>query len=150
MALEIFNTSKSEFTYEEALHTYLVVGDIKRVKIEGLKGRAFIDKVDGAKRKTEGPEPITIVGETDRVYLDTPDTVTVHDEANSRKIIVSKTGSGATVVWNPWINKSKAMADFGDEEWPGMLCIETANAADNTVQLAPGAKHVMSATIGVA
>ena len=45
--------------------------------------------------------------------------------------------------------RTAAMADFGDEEWPGMLCIETANAADNAVKLKPGEKHTMKATIGV-
>jgi glucose-6-phosphate 1-epimerase len=150
MALEVVNASAGEFTYEEALHTYLVVGDINRTTIDGLTGRTFIDKVDGAQRKKEPPGPMTITGETDRVYLDTPDTVTVNDTANGRKIVVSKSGSASTVVWNPWIAKSKAMADFGDEEWPGMLCIETANAADNAVKLKPGEKHTMKATIAVA
>ena len=41
------------------------------------------------------------------------------------------------------------MADFGDAEWPGMLCIETANAAENAVTLAPGATHTMTAVIRV-
>jgi glucose-6-phosphate 1-epimerase len=62
---------------------------------------------------------------------------------------VSKRGSASTVVWNPWTAKAKAMADFGDDEWPGMLCIETANAADNVVTLAPGARHTMRATVAV-
>lgn len=149
MALEIVNKAAAEITYEEALHTYLVVGDINRTTIEGLAGRTFIDKVDGASRKKQAAGPMTITGETDRVYLDTPDTVTVNDAANGRKIVVSKSGSASTVVWNPWIAKAKAMADFGDEEWPGMLCIETANAADNAVKLAPGARHTMKATIAV-
>jgi glucose-6-phosphate 1-epimerase len=62
---------------------------------------------------------------------------------------VSKTGSASTVVWNPWVDKAKAMADFGDDEWPHMLCIETANAGENVLTLAPGAKHVMTSTVAV-
>jgi glucose-6-phosphate 1-epimerase len=60
---------------------------------------------------------------------------------------VEKTGSRSTVVWNPWVAKSKAMPDFGDDEWPGMICIETANAADNAVTLPPHASHTMTAVI---
>jgi glucose-6-phosphate 1-epimerase len=41
------------------------------------------------------------------------------------------------------------MPDFGDEEWTGMLCVETANAMDGAVTLAPGASHVMTATLEV-
>jgi glucose-6-phosphate 1-epimerase len=149
MVLEIVNTSQNGFTYEEAMHTYLAVGDIKRTTIDGLAGREFIDKVDKASRKTQPAGAFGITGETDRVYLNTPDTVTVDDAGNERKLVVSKQGSAATVVWNPWVAKSKAMADFGDEEWPGMLCIETANAADNAVTLPPGGRHTMSASVAV-
>ena len=149
MALEVVNKSQSEIRFEEALHTYLAVGDIRRTTIDGLAGRVFIDKVDSAARKTQPPGAFMLSGETDRVYLDTPDTVTVDDAANGRKLVVSKSGSASTVVWNPWVEKSKAMADFGDDEWPGMLCIETANASDNAVRLAPGATHTMRATVSV-
>ena len=41
------------------------------------------------------------------------------------------------------------MPDFGDDEWPGMVCIETANIADNAVSLAPGASATMSAAFKV-
>ena len=41
------------------------------------------------------------------------------------------------------------MADFGDDEWPEMLCVETANAADNAVAVAPNHTHTMQAVISV-
>ena len=148
MTLEVRNTGQQPFTYEEALHTYLTVGDVRRCEIVGLEGRAFIDKVDKLQRKTQRG-PVTITGETDRVYLDTPDTVTVHDPALGRRLTVSKEGSASTVVWNPWTEKAKAMADFGDDEWPAMVCVETANAAENVVKLAPGGRHVMKAVVRV-
>ena len=65
--------------------------------------------------------------------------MTLTDPGFGRRIRVAKTGSLASVVWNPWIAKSRAMPDFGDDEWPGMICIETVNAADNAVTLPPGA-----------
>ena len=39
------------------------------------------------------------------------------------------------------------MADFGDEEWPDMLCIETANALDCAVRLPAGGTHRMCTRI---
>jgi glucose-6-phosphate 1-epimerase len=146
MSLIVRNTGNCSFTFEEAFHTYLSVADVRLLKINGLAGRDYLDKMKAGQRLPQGPEPITIVGETDRVYLGTPDTVTV-DEPNGRQITIAKTGSEATVVWNPWIAKSKTMADFVEAEWPDMLCIETANAAENAVVLAPGEEHVMSATV---
>src|SRR6185437_7570910 len=93
LALEVRNTSTTPFTFEEALHTYLRVADVRKIEIEGLAGRSFIDKVDGMKRKTQDPGPIRITGETDRVYLDTPDTIVVTDPGMNRRICVQKQGS---------------------------------------------------------
>ena len=62
-------------------------------------------------------EPITIAAETDRVYLGATGTVTIEDPGWRRRIVVGKSGSSTTVVWNPWIAKAKAMPDFGDDEW---------------------------------
>jgi glucose-6-phosphate 1-epimerase len=150
MALTATNTGDSPSTFEEALHTYLAVGDVRRVTVAGLEGAAYVDKVDGAKRKTQAEALVTIEGETDRLYLDTDAAVTMSDPVLGRRIHVAKTGSRSSVVWNPWVAKSRAMPDFGDDEWPGMICIETANAADNAVTLPPHASHTMTATLSVA
>jgi glucose-6-phosphate 1-epimerase len=146
LSLEIRNRSSAAFTFEEALHTYLAVGDVRQSTIDGLDGRTFIDKTASGPR-TRQSGPVHIERETDRVYLDTTDDVRVTDPVLRRQLLVSKTGSQSTVVWNPWIEKAKALSDFGDDEWPKMLCIETANAADNAVSLAPEKSHVMTATL---
>ncbi|RVW80661.1 putative glucose-6-phosphate 1-epimerase [Vitis vinifera] len=41
------------------------------------------------------------------------------------------------VVWNPWDKKAKAMADFGDDEYKHMLCVEAA-AVEKPITLKPG------------
>jgi glucose-6-phosphate 1-epimerase len=146
LSLEVRNLSFADFNFEEALHTYLKVGDVRQASIEGLSGKTYIDKTAAMARKTQ-TGPIRITGETDRVYLDTLDTVTVTDPVLGRRLEVSKTGSRATVVWNPWIEKARSMPDFGDDEWPHMLCVETANAADHAVTLAAGQSHRMWAMI---
>ncbi|MGH7388767.1 MAG: D-hexose-6-phosphate mutarotase [Candidatus Rokuibacteriota bacterium] len=150
LTLEVRNTSAEPFAFEEALHTYLAVADVTDVAVTGLAGATYIDKVDGMARKRQGSEPVRITGETDRVYLDTRAACVVDDPRGGRRLVVDKRGSGSTVVWNPWRDKAGAMADFGAEEWRSMLCIETANAADDAVTLAPGARHEMRASIGVA
>ena len=46
------------------------------------------------------------------------------------------------MVWNPWVEKSAKMGDFGsDTGYRGMVCVESANAAGNVVTVAPGATH---------
>ena len=149
MALTVTNPGDAPIVFEEALHTYFAVGDVRQVRVAGLEGATYVDKVDGAKRKTQADALVTIGGETDRLYLDTGAAVTLTDPGLGRRIRVEKTGSRSSVVWNPWVAKSRAMADFGDDEWPGMICIETANAADNAVTVPPHASHSMTATISV-
>lgn len=147
MALEVENRSDAPFTFEEALHTYLFVGDVRSASVTGLENTSFLDKVDSGQRKQEGTEPIRFAGETDRVYLDTTTTCIVEDPTLARRIAVEKSGSATTVVWNPWIAKAKAMADFGDDEWPAMLCIETTNADTNRITLPPSSTHTMTAAV---
>ena len=136
-------------SFEAALHTYLAIGDIHDVTIEGLETAEFIDKVDGATRKPAAGQAITFDGECDRVYVDTDTDCRLVDAAWNRTIEVSKQGSQSSVVWNPWIAKSAAMADFGDDEWPGMVCIETANAGPNAITIHTGESHTMMARIRV-
>ena len=149
MALTARNTSATELACEMALHSYFAVSDARQVAIRGLERATYLDKTDAWARKTAGNDPVVFAGETDRVFVGTQSTVTLADPGWQRRIVVGKSGSNTTVVWNPWIEKARAIADLGDDDWKGMVCIETANAADNALALAPGAVHTMVATISV-
>jgi glucose-6-phosphate 1-epimerase len=137
------------FSFEAALHTYLAVGDVHQATVTGLENASYIDKTDSFARKQQPAEPIRVTGETDRVFVNAAGATTLHDPALKRRIVIEKSNSNSTVVWNPWVDKSKAMADFGDDEWPGMICIETANVADNAVTLKPKQGHTMKAVVRV-
>ena len=147
LELRVKNTGNQPLRIEEALHTYLAVGDVRQVSIEGLAGASYFTAVGTPRTETEGAAPIPIIAETDRVYLGTQATCVAHDPAWQRRLVVEKTGSNATVVWNPWIAKAKAMPDFGDDEWPSMLCIETCNVRQNAVTIAPGQSQAMGAIV---
>jgi glucose-6-phosphate 1-epimerase len=149
MTLEVTNTSDGPVTFEEALHTYLAVGDVRQVKLRGLAGASFLDKSNAGKPAIQQNDALLFSEYTDRVYLDTQATCIIDDPAWNRQIEVSKTNSNATVVWNPWIDRARQMEDFGDEEWPLMLCVETANVGKSTLALGPGRTHAMGATVTV-
>ncbi|MCE9591781.1 MAG: D-hexose-6-phosphate mutarotase [Planctomycetes bacterium] len=146
MTLAVTNTGKEPFTFEEAMHTYFTVGDVRKVRVLGLENVKYLSKVEGGAIKS-GDQPITITAETDRVYMNTGAACVLDDASLNRRVTVSKSGSETTVVWNPWVAKAHAMPDFGDDEWPGMICIETANAGVGAVMLKPGAAHEMTARI---
>ena len=143
MSLEVTNEGPDEARFEEALHTYLAVGDVRQASVTGLEGVEYLDKTDEFKRKLQSAEPLRLTKATDSVYLNTTSTCEVTDPVWNRRIVVEKTGSASTVVWNPWTG----MADLGPDEWQGMICVETANVGENAVLLAAGATHTMSATI---
>ena len=149
VTLEVENHSRGPFTFEEALHTYLRVGDVRRVALSGIEDSTYIDKTDAMMRKVQGSGPMRLVGMTDRVFLATRGPHTIDDPVLGRRLVVEKRGSATTVVWNPWREKAAAMPDLGEDAWPSMLCVETANAADDAVCLGPGERHEMTATIGV-
>lgn len=149
MAFEIRNTGATAFTFEAALHTYLAVSDVRRIRVHGLEHTAYLDKVAGGVRKREEGAPLTFTGETDRVYLDTASACTIEDPDWNRRLVVAKSGSRSTVVWNPWTEKARAMADLGEAAWTGMVCVETANAGDDARTLAPGGAHVLETVIAV-
>jgi glucose-6-phosphate 1-epimerase len=149
MTLEVENRGDKEFTFEEALHTYFDVSAVQAVEITGLEGAEYIDKVAAQARKRHPREKLRFTEETDRVFPGTTSKCVLTDPGFRREIVVKKSGSDTTVVWNPWIAKAAAMPDFGDDEWPYMACIETANSGENAVTLAPGKSHSMTAEISV-
>ncbi len=148
LALQVENRGSSSLSFEAALHTYFDVGDVRRATIEGLAGAPCIDTVQGRVNKQQG-DKFDFAAETDRTFPGSTASCIIDDPILARRITVGKRGSQTTVVWNPWVAKAARMPDFGDDEWPGMLCIEAANAGDDRVTLQPGDVHVMGQTLAV-
>jgi D-hexose-6-phosphate mutarotase len=150
LALRVTNRDPGAVTFEEALHTYLRVQDIRATTVSGLQGAPFLDRVAGPTTLVREAGPVRFAAETDRMYLGTHAATTVLDGAAGRSIAIGKQGSSSTVVWNPWAAKAGALADFGDDEWTAMVCVETCNVRADAVRLAPGESHTMTAVLEVA
>lgn len=148
LELEVTNNGKTSLHFEEALHAYLRVGDVEKVRVRGLDGVRYFDKTDSNREKTQQGE-IAIISETDRVYLNTTDAIELDDPILRRRTRVMKENSRTTVVWNPWVAKAHSLSDFGDDEWKQMVCIETSNVSGYSLTLAPGQQHKMKALIRV-
>lgn len=148
MALTV-QAGATDLDLEEALHTYFRVADIAAVTIDGLDGSRYVDKAPGGRAVNAQSGPVRFMRETDRVYAST-DTVVVTDPGAGRTITVSKEGSGSTVVWNPWQAKAAAMDDFADDEWRGMLCVESANALRASLTVPAGEAHTLRQHVAVA
>jgi D-hexose-6-phosphate mutarotase len=137
------NTGNSAFEIGEALHTYFTISDVDELSITGMEGCTYLDKVGVAQTRTQ-QGAIQITSEVDRIYIDTEADCLIEDRGFGRRIRIVKSGSRSNVVWNPWIEKSAKMGDFGsDTGYRGMVCVESANAASNVVTVAPGDVHTL-------
>jgi glucose-6-phosphate 1-epimerase len=147
LQLTVANQGSAPLHFEEALHTYLSVGDARQVAVIGLSDTEYLDKTDGFKRKRQVESPFMLTGETDRPYLNTVMPVDVDDPVLKRSVSVVKSNSKTTVVWNPWEERCAKLADMSPNGWEAMVCVETANVGENALELAPQKTHTMEARI---
>lgn len=147
VSLVMRNPGQSAWTMTGALHTYLCVADVSQAIIRGLHGTHFIEgRLSPEKRLQNGP--VKIDQEVDRVYISDA-AVEVEDVAGKRTLVIEKAGSFSTVIWNPWIEKSKRLADLPDTDYPRFLCVETTNAGEDSITLQPGEEHRLTTRVRV-
>jgi glucose-6-phosphate 1-epimerase len=147
VALEMKHLGESTVEITAALHTYLRVGAIEQTRVEGLAGSHYLDSLDDHRKRSQ-VGAVIFDREVDRVYLAEGD-VRVVDPVWHRTLDIDKSGSRATVVWNPWIEKSKRLADLSDDAYHDFLCIEAANTSVDVVRLAPQGTHLLRQMIRV-
>ncbi|KAK4338478.1 hypothetical protein RND71_042965 [Anisodus tanguticus] len=133
----IRNINCKPFSFSIAYHTYFAVSDISEVRVEGLETLDYLDNLCNRERFTEQGDALTFESEVDRVYLSSSDVAAIFDHEKKRTFLIKKEGLPDVVVWNPWEKKSKAIADFGDEEYKHMLCVDGA-AIEKPITLKPG------------
>jgi glucose-6-phosphate 1-epimerase len=150
LRLTVANLAAAPLHFEEALHAYFAVGDVRRTTLTGLESALFRDKTDGMREKTGPAGPLHFTGETDRVYPANTASVLIHDTVNQRVVTVEKTNSATTVVWNPWSELAAKLADMADDAWPCFVCVETANTASDAITLQPGESHFMQVVVNIA
>jgi glucose-6-phosphate 1-epimerase len=149
LEFSVTNRGAHAFSFEEALHSYFQVADVRRASVAGLGGASYTDKVQGGAVFMQSEQELELSAETDRVYASSS-TCTIVDPDSERLISIEKANSKNTVVWNPWSEKAAQMADFAADAWPNMLCVESANVAGNRISLAPGETHSMRMVIRAA
>ncbi|MGZ8271040.1 MAG: D-hexose-6-phosphate mutarotase [Methylophilus sp.] len=151
LKVDMATTNKADhpFMIGEAFHTYLNVSDIEKIRITGLQECLYADKMRQYERHVEH-SLLKFNGEFDRVYLNHSADCVVHDAGYDRLIRVSKSGSNTTIVWTPGEEKAHAMGDMGNgDEWRKMICVESANAMENSVVINPNRTHNFSAEYSV-
>lgn len=137
LSLTSRNMGNTPVTISQALHSYFAVSDVRQARVEGVDGLGYIETLaNWEQRQQQGA--LMFAGETDRIYLNTPQTLSIVDPHWNRRITLASSGSRSAVIWNPWTERAKELADMADDGWQRMLCIETANVWDDLVELKPG------------
>lgn len=140
LRLRSHNRGQRPVWISQALHSYFAISDIHAVSVRGLEDCRYIETLDGW-RQCRQDGALRFVGETDRIYLDLPPRLELHDSGWQRRICLESRHSRSAVLWNPWIDKAQRLSQFSPDAWQRMLCIETANVLDDSVQLAAGESH---------
>ncbi|EGP88419.1 unnamed protein product [Zymoseptoria tritici ST99CH_1A5] len=123
--LNVSNSGKESFEFQFLLHSYFLINDITRTQITGLGSETYIDKMLNATEHKQSPANISIAGEVDRVYKGIKQDTTSVVEDGKPHLDVIRDNLADTVVWNPWIEKSKGMSDFEPKDgYKTMVCVE--------------------------
>lgn len=143
LSLHNHNRGSEPVWISQALHSYFAVSDCRQIEIHGLDGCPYVDALDEWQSHRQAG-PLMFHGETDRLYLQLPETLHIDDPGWQRQLTLSASGSRSAVVWNPWIEKSRRLSQFANDAWQRMLCIETARVLDDALCLAPDERHTMA------
>ncbi|OAX84237.1 hypothetical protein ACJ72_01399 [Emergomyces africanus] len=133
-SLQVQNKGPQPFDFQVLLHSYFKVEDVTKVRILNLQSKTYTDKVLDASTHVESSPALAITQETDRVYqsLDpkVPILITNSDDSSDNKPLfsISRESLNDVVVWNPWIEKAKGMADFAPQDgYKNMVCVEAGS-----------------------
>jgi len=146
VVLRTTNTDKESFEITQALHTYFLISDITKIYLKGLDSKNYLDKAKinvGDVRKLQSGN-VKFVEEVDRIYLDVPGVMQLIDEQGDRIINISSLGNKTAVVWNPAAELTQKMSDLNNNDYKNFVCVETANAANDVVVVAPGESYELS------
>lgn len=136
------NLSSETITFTQALHTYFPTPSIVDTKVDGLQGSKYIEFDEGP---FDQNELVGFARETDMVYTQASETQRIITPDGI--IEVGRENSSSCVLWNPWIDKSKRLSNFADDEYHTMLCLEAANVMNDSAVVAPGESHTLATTI---
>ncbi|GGI19122.1 D-hexose-6-phosphate mutarotase [Oxalicibacterium faecigallinarum] len=148
IALQVTNTGEEAWTFTGALHSYLLVDEIAKTELIGLRGTHYEDATADNVDVIDPDDSLRIGEETDRVYLSPPASLQLVEEGKPA-LHIGKTGFTDTVVWNPGPELIQTLKDMPDSDWQHMLCVEAA-CASAPVIVQPGETWIGSQVLSIA
>jgi len=147
LEFKVKNTGTEPFDFQSALHTYFTVSDINNASVVGLKDVEFINKVKGGIIETETRTAVQVAEEVDRAYLHAKqDPLLLIDKGKEFSRKLYREGFDDVVVWNPWVEKARGLADLGEEAFSQFICVEVGQIGV-PAKLQPGEQWTAKHTI---
>ena len=143
VSLTTMNQGNESFRITEAIHTYFQVTDIRQTAVNGLDKVSYFDQLEQTSYTHAGN--LFFIEETDNIFS-SPEQPLQILEAGENIASINQHGANSTIIWNPWIDKSRQMRDFPNQGYLNMLCIEAANT-DEGVLIQPGKQHTITQII---
>ncbi len=141
--LETVNNGDNEFDFSEALHAYFNISSVENVEIKGVAGHQYKNSLDG--RFYQQKDNLKICGEVDSIFMNQTQPLEIVDKGYNRVILIEKTNSNTTVIWNP----AKDLAEMSPEQYKSFVCVEPSNVGESFVRLKPHEKHKILMTVQV-
>ena len=107
---------------QAALHSYFRVQNLEQTTVTGLS-RHYFDKISNAEQASQD-DKAHFSAETDRVYYKTGSQLQLFDD--KRQLTIDQQGHDASVIWNPWQQKSRELPDMADHGFTEFVCVESA------------------------
>ncbi len=152
-SLHTVNQTGAPFVLTQALHTYYAVSHAQKVRIDGLQGLEYTDRLRELAIDVQR-EPFALQQACDRTYAHAGDSsaashYAILDADLQRRIDIEVQGSRSVVVWNPGAQTARQMVDVPDDGWPGFFCVEATNAGPDVIELKPGESHTLTQILSV-
>ena len=130
ISLETINTDTKSMCFTQALHSYFPTTDILATTIKGLNNISYTDALDQWQEKQQTGQ-VSFDQEVDRIYKSGGPFIL---SSPQQSLLLETQNSQSTVVWNPWINKSRTLSQFSHTDYLNMFCVENANALEDVVK----------------
>jgi glucose-6-phosphate 1-epimerase len=124
---------------QAALHSYFRINNVAQSRVTGLSAQ-YYDKVSDTRQLSNSNEA-RFIAETDRIYYNTANQLQLIDE--KKQLNIQQQGHNASVIWNPWQQKSIALPDMADNGFTEFVCVETA-MLDNSIGRTLSLKQTLS------
>lgn len=122
------------FSFQAALHTYLAIGAIDSVRLDGLDGSAFEDCTAAGGNQITQHTPLKPYEAIDRIYFNAPTQMQLHSAQG--QVDIQQSGFADVVVWNPGGAAAACPPDLPKDGFRQFLCVEAAQIGQS-VELAP-------------